>query len=159
MTTTQRSEGMNNVFKKRFRKKFGISELLVECDKVSTSLRENELDEDFQSLIKIPVNYISNLPLLKIATESYTRRMYAKFEVEFRKQHEYSCKLSQTEGSISTFIVTHMHSDYGAIIVFNIADMATTCSGRMFESIGMYTNFKIEFWLSYISLTTIFCIL
>jgi zinc finger SWIM domain-containing protein 3 len=93
MTTTQRSEGMNNVFKKRFCRKFGISELLVECDKVSASLRENELDEDFQSLIKIPVNYLSNLPLLKTATESYTRRMYAEFEVEFRKQHEYSCKL------------------------------------------------------------------
>jgi zinc finger SWIM domain-containing protein 3 len=159
MTTTQRSEGMNNVFKKRFCRKLGISDLLVECDKVSASLRENELDEDFQSLIKIPVNYISNLPLLKTATESYTRRMYAEFEAEFRKQHEYSCKLLQTEGSISTFIVTHMYSDYGATVVFNIADMTITCSCRMFESIGMYTNFKIEFWLSYISLTTIFYIL
>jgi hypothetical protein len=47
---------MNNVFKKRFRRKLGISELHVECDKVSASLRENELDKDFQSLIKILVN-------------------------------------------------------------------------------------------------------
>jgi hypothetical protein len=53
MTTTQRSEGMNNVFKKRFRRKLGLSELLVECDKVSASLRENELDEDFKTLTKI----------------------------------------------------------------------------------------------------------
>jgi hypothetical protein len=44
-------------------------------------------------------------------------------------------------------------------LYFNIADMTITCSCRMFESIGIYTNFKIEFWLSYISLTTIFCIL
>jgi hypothetical protein len=75
MTTTQRSEGMNNVFKKRFHRKLGLSELIVECEKVSTSLRENELDEDFKSHVKDPVNYIPNFPLLKTAAESYTRRM------------------------------------------------------------------------------------
>ena len=54
MNSTQRSEGMNNVFKKRFRRKLGLSELLVECDKVAASLRENELDEDFSSRRKEP---------------------------------------------------------------------------------------------------------
>jgi zinc finger SWIM domain-containing protein 3 len=99
MTTTQRSEGMNNIFKKRFRRKLGLSELFVEYDKVSASLRENKLDEDFKSLSKVPVIYVLELPLLKSALESYTRRMYSKFETEFKKQHEYSCKLLQTEGS------------------------------------------------------------
>jgi zinc finger SWIM domain-containing protein 3 len=47
ITTTQMSEGMNNVFKKRFRRKLGLSELIVECENVSSSLRANELDEDF----------------------------------------------------------------------------------------------------------------
>ena len=49
MNSTQRSEGMNNVFKKRFRRKLGLSELLVECEKVCNSLRRNELEEDFNS--------------------------------------------------------------------------------------------------------------
>ena len=49
MNSTQRSEGMNNVFKKRFRRKLGFSELLVECEKVAASLRSNELDADFKS--------------------------------------------------------------------------------------------------------------
>ena len=75
MNSTQISEGMNNVFKKRFRRKLGLSELLVECDKVSASLRENELDEDFSSRRKNPVTY-SNLPLLKTAAESYTRTLF-----------------------------------------------------------------------------------
>ena len=145
MTTTQRSEGMNNVFKKRFRRKLGLSELLVECDKVSASLRENELDEDFKSLTKIPGTYVTDLPMLKSAAESYTRRMYTEFEIEFKKQFEYSCKLLQTEGSISTFMVTHMHSNYGATVVFNNADMTITCSCRMYESIGMYTKFKFQY--------------
>jgi hypothetical protein len=55
---------MNNVFKKRFCSKLGLSELLVECEKVSRSLRENELDEDFKSRRK---NLITEIPLLKTA--------------------------------------------------------------------------------------------
>jgi zinc finger SWIM domain-containing protein 3 len=49
MTTTQKSEGMNNVFKKQFRRKLSLSELLVESEKVSASLQENESYEDFKS--------------------------------------------------------------------------------------------------------------
>jgi zinc finger SWIM domain-containing protein 3 len=49
MTSTQRSEGMNNVFKKQFHRKLGLSELLVECEKVAVSLHSNELDADFES--------------------------------------------------------------------------------------------------------------
>ncbi|KAJ1278028.1 hypothetical protein BS78_04G048800 [Paspalum vaginatum] len=128
MISTQRSEGINNVFKNRFRRKLGLSELLVECDKVLASLRENELDEDFKSRIKNPTTYAQNLPLLKTAAESYTRRIYKEFEEEFKEQFSHSCKLLKTEGSISTFMVTH------------IADMTITCSCRMYESIGMYTK-------------------
>jgi zinc finger SWIM domain-containing protein 3 len=60
MTTTQRSEGMNSVFKNRFRMKLGLSEFIVECEKVPGSLRENELDEDFKSRMNNSVNYTQN---------------------------------------------------------------------------------------------------
>ncbi|EEE59009.1 hypothetical protein OsJ_10742 [Oryza sativa Japonica Group] len=93
MTSTQRSEGMNNVFKKRFRRKLGLSELLVECDKVAASLRENELDADFKSRNSSPVTCIPNLPMLKTAADSYTRKMYSEFEEEFTKQFSLSCIL------------------------------------------------------------------
>jgi zinc finger SWIM domain-containing protein 3 len=57
ITSTQRSEGTNNVFKKRFRRKLGLSELPVECEKVSAGLRENELNADFHSRRKSSVPY------------------------------------------------------------------------------------------------------
>ena len=90
MNSTQRSEGINNVFKKRFRRRLGLSELLAECEKVSASLRENELDADFNSRRKTPVTYIPNLPMLKTAAESYTRMMYSEFEEEFKEQFSFS---------------------------------------------------------------------
>nr|XP_015649995.1 protein FAR1-RELATED SEQUENCE 5-like [Oryza sativa Japonica Group] len=137
MTSTQRSEGMNNVFKKRFRRKLGLSELLVECDKVAASLRENELDADFKSRNSSPVTCIPNLPMLKTAADSYTRKMYSEFEEEFTKQFSLSCKLLQTEGSILTFMVMPMESDQEATVVYNTADMTITCSCRKYESIGI----------------------
>jgi zinc finger SWIM domain-containing protein 3 len=85
MHSTQRSEGMDNVFKKRFRKKLGLSELLVECENIIVDLRSNEKDADFESRRKILVCCIQNLTMLKTAAETYTRRMYAEFEEEFKK--------------------------------------------------------------------------
>jgi hypothetical protein len=38
---------MNNILKKRFRRKLSLSKLLVECEKVSASLHENELNAKF----------------------------------------------------------------------------------------------------------------
>lgn len=135
---------MNNVFKKRFRRKLGLSELLVECEKVFGSLRKNELDEDFQSHRKNPVTYVLNYPLLKTAAESYTRRMYSEFKKEFKEQFSFSCKLLQTEGSVLTYTVMHMNSNYGAIVIFNKSDLTITCASRKYESVGMYTYSKLQ---------------
>jgi len=85
MNSTQWSEGMNSFFKRRFRRKLGISKLLVECEKVTVSLRSNELDADFKLCPKISISYIPNLPMLKIAAESYIRIMYSEFDEEFKK--------------------------------------------------------------------------
>ena len=106
-----------------------LSELLVECEKVATSLRSNELDADFKSRRKTPVSYIPNPPMLKTAAESYTRRMYSEFEEEFKKKITFSCELLQAVGTTCTFFVKYMEYE----------DMTITCSCRMLECIGMYT--------------------
>jgi zinc finger SWIM domain-containing protein 3 len=137
MTTTQRSEGMNNVFKKRFHKKLSLSELLVECDKVSASLRENELDADFKSRRKNPMLFDPNFPMLKTAALSYTARMYSEFEEEFKKQFSLSCNLLHTKGTILTFMVTYMKSNHVATVVLDTANSTITCSCRKYESMGM----------------------
>jgi hypothetical protein len=56
-------------------------------------------------------------------------------------------------------MVTHMNSNYGAIVVFNIADMTITCSCRKFESIGMYPQFELQLFFQYKLLNASFYIL
>jgi hypothetical protein len=46
------------------------------------------------------------------------------------------------EGSISTYMVTHMQSDHGPTVTFNVENMVITCSYRKYEFIGMYTYFE-----------------
>ncbi|WVZ98947.1 LOW QUALITY PROTEIN: hypothetical protein U9M48_044317, partial [Paspalum notatum var. saurae] len=112
----------------RFRRKLGLYELLVECDKVSLYVKMSWM----KILNHNPNTYARNLLLLKTVAESYTRRMYKEFEEELKSNFHI-----HNEGSISTFMVTHMYSDYGATIVFDNADMTITCSCRMYESIGL----------------------
>jgi hypothetical protein len=69
--------------------------------------------------------------------------MYTEFEEEFKCQFSYLCKLLQTEGPILAFMITHMHSNCGATVVFNIADKTITCSCRKFESIGIRKYLKL----------------
>jgi hypothetical protein len=76
--------------------------------------------------------------MLKTAAESYTKRMYSEFEAEFKDQFLLSGQLLKVEGSIFTYMVTHMQSDQGAIVVFNIENMTITCSCRKYECIGVY---------------------
>jgi hypothetical protein len=76
--------------------------------------------------------------MLKTAAESYTKRMYSKFRAEFKDQFLLSGQLLKVEGSIFTYMVTHMQSDQGATVVFNIENMTITCSCRKYECIGVY---------------------
>jgi len=142
MTSTQRSEGMNNVFKKRFRRKLCLSELIEECEKCAASLRENELDEDFESRHSNPVIYIPHLSMLKTAAEKYTRRIYSDFEEQFREQFSFSCQLLESEGAMMTYKVTPSRFNDEAIIVFNSEDKTITCSCRKYECIGTYVISK-----------------
>ncbi|KAM0864970.1 hypothetical protein ACQ4PT_043549 [Festuca glaucescens] len=137
MTSTQRSEGMNNVFKKQFRKKLCVSELLVEYEKCAASLRENELDADFKSRKSKPVPFVRNLPMLKTAAESYTRRIYTDFEEEFKQQHLVKCEIISTVGTVITYKIMAMPFEDDALVTFNHENMTISCSCRKYESKGL----------------------
>jgi hypothetical protein len=68
-------------------------ELLLEYDKCVISLRHHEKAEDFKSRHFDPNVYVSSLPMLKTATESYTRDIFAEFEMEFKEHFPLICTL------------------------------------------------------------------
>jgi hypothetical protein len=138
MTSTQRSEGMNNVFKKTFRKRLCLSELLPAYDKCTARLRRKEKYEDYKSRHTSPVLCIPNLPLLKTAAESYTRTLYSEFEEEFKKQFSLACVLLSTEGTISTYKVTSFeYKNDEAIVAFNPSILEISCSCKLYGCVGM----------------------
>jgi zinc finger SWIM domain-containing protein 3 len=141
MTSTQRREGMNNVFKKQFRKKLCLSELVVEYEKCAASLRENELDADFKSRKSKPVPFVRNLPMLKTAAESYTRRIYNDFEEEFKQQHLVKCEIVSTVGTVRTYKVMSMQFEDDALVTFNHENVTISCSRIKYESKGMQSDF------------------
>jgi zinc finger SWIM domain-containing protein 3 len=139
MASTQRCEGMNNVFKKTFRRKLSISELLVEYDKCAARLHANELYEDYKSRNSEPALCVKNLPLLKIAAESYTRNMYTIFEEEFKRQFVLSSTLLTSEGATCTYKIMSMdRTEDETIVIFNLEDMHVSC--KKYTCFGMYAG-------------------
>lgn len=133
MTSIQRSEGMNNVFKKTFRKRLCLSELIEAYDKCISRLRRKEKYEDYKSRHTIPVPCLPNLPLLKTAAESYTRTLYSDFQEEFKKQFSLSCIFLSTDGTISTYKVTSFeYKNDEAIVAFNPATLEISCSCKLY---------------------------
>jgi zinc finger SWIM domain-containing protein 3 len=139
MTSTQRSEGMNNVFKKTFRGRLSLSELLEKVDKCAVRLRRKEKYEDFKSRHSDPVICIRRHPLLKAAAASYTRTLYSFFEEEFQRQFTLSCTLLSSETTTNTYKVTSFfREDKEAIVVFNPTTLDISCSCKLYGCVGMH---------------------
>jgi hypothetical protein len=113
--STQRSEGMKNVFKKWFRWILGLSELLFECENVVVDLRSNEKDADFESSRKIPVSYIPNMPRWKLQL----KHIQGKCISSLKKQFTLTCDLLEANDTNLMFFVRYMQSDRGATILLN----------------------------------------
>uniref|UniRef100_A0A8I6YS09 Protein FAR1-RELATED SEQUENCE n=1 Tax=Hordeum vulgare subsp. vulgare TaxID=112509 RepID=A0A8I6YS09_HORVV len=137
MTTTQRSEGMN-MFKRSFRKRLCLSDFLQAYDKCTARLHRKEKYEDYKSRHTSPVLCMSDLPLLKIAAESYTRTLYFEFEEEFKRQFNLACVLLGTEGTTSTYKVTSFqYKNDEATVAFNPSTLEISCSCRLYGCIGI----------------------
>ncbi|KAL6646750.1 hypothetical protein ACP70R_015444 [Stipagrostis hirtigluma subsp. patula] len=145
MTSTQRSEGMNNVFKKTFRRKLSLSELLEEYDRCIVRLRRAEKYEDYKSRHTDPVRCIDNLPLLETAAKSYTRTVYYVFEEEFKKQFSLSCSLLFSEGINSTYKVTAFDDmDDEAIVALNPSTLDISCSCKLYGCVGILCKHALK---------------
>ena len=129
---------MNNVFKKTFRKRLCLSELIQAYEKCIARLRRKEKYEDYKSRHTNPVLCLPSLPLLKTAAESYTRTLYSEFEEEFKKQFSLSCILLSTDYTVSTYKLTSFeYKNDEAIVAFNPTTLEIWCSCKLYCCIGI----------------------
>ncbi|XP_051197040.2 protein FAR1-RELATED SEQUENCE 5 [Lolium perenne] len=136
MMSTQSNKGRNSTFEK-FRRKLCLPEFLEEYEKCITSLRHNELEEDYKSRRTNPVPYFHDLPMLKTAAVSYTRNLYSDFEEEFKKSLTQNCTLLSQDGTISTYKFMPANCEGEAYAVFNSDDVTISCSCKMYERTGI----------------------
>lgn len=136
MMSTESNERSTKALKK-FRRKLCLPEFIEEYENCITSLRQNELEEDFKSRQTNPVPFCDDLPMLKTAAESYTRNLYSDFEGEFRKLFTLSCSLMSQDGAISTYKLMPMNSEEEFYAIFNPEDTTVSCSCKMYERTGM----------------------
>jgi hypothetical protein len=130
MNSTQRSEGMNNVFKKRFRRKLSLSELLaIVFVKMSW---KKILIHDERALLFTQVYLWPQLSHTQGGPiESLRKNLKHNFHSlvnHYRPRDQY-WRIWQ--------------SDYGATVVFNKSDLSITCSCRKFDSIVMFKICKL----------------
>uniref|UniRef100_A0ACD5YPL9 Uncharacterized protein n=1 Tax=Avena sativa TaxID=4498 RepID=A0ACD5YPL9_AVESA len=136
MMSAQSNEARNSTFRK-FQRKLSLPDFIEEYEKFITSLRRNELEEDYKSRSTNPVPFFPDLPMLKIASESFTRNLYSDFEEELKKSFTLSCTLLSQDGTISTYKFMPTNCEGEACAVFNSDDVTVSCSCKMYEHTGM----------------------
>nr|CAD1818216.1 unnamed protein product [Ananas comosus var. bracteatus] len=137
MRAIQRDDDMNNLVKKLFRKKLSIEEFIIEYHKTLKLFHEKELYEDYNSWRTKPIPFVSSIPMLTTAADSYTKHIYADFEKEFKSQLVSACELVTSDGSIRTFKVSLLDSKNEGIVIFNVEDHTVQCSCKKYECAGI----------------------
>uniref|UniRef100_A0A1D1YYZ1 Protein FAR1-RELATED SEQUENCE 5 n=1 Tax=Anthurium amnicola TaxID=1678845 RepID=A0A1D1YYZ1_9ARAE len=106
-------------------------------DKALDSRYEKEVKADFDTIYSLP-HLKTPSPMEKQAAESYTRRMFMKFQEEFIQTFVYTANKINEEGSASTFKVSKFEEEHRAyIVIFDSSETTATCSCQLFENSGI----------------------
>lgn len=98
---------------------------------------EREIEADFDTICTAPVLRTPS-PMERQAANSFTRKVFAKFQEELVETFVYTANGIESDGAISTFRVAKFEDDSKAYIVtFNHPEMRANCSCQMFEYSGI----------------------
>ena len=105
ITTTQRSESMNNVVKRYVSYKNNLSQFFDHFQNLIDSRRYEELKADFRASISTPVLSFP-AQILKHAANIYTPEVFKLFQNELCKAHDSSLLIFSEVGTIIHYHVT-----------------------------------------------------
>ncbi|KAK8926597.1 Protein FAR1-RELATED SEQUENCE 2 [Platanthera zijinensis] len=137
MTTTQRSESMNNQFKRHFGRKLTFLKFIEEFELAVNKFREKELYEDHKSKNFTPNVRVPSMPMLMDAVKEYTRTIYADFEEECLSQISCICELVTSNEDSHFYRVSPPEEFKVTYVTYNVSDYSLECSCRKFETFGI----------------------
>ncbi|KAL6527827.1 hypothetical protein OROMI_029638 [Orobanche minor] len=147
MASTQRSESMNNYFKKYFKRKHILGEFMKQFDKAISLRRLKEKDADVKSSQSEP-NLVSKWVVECLARNSYTRKMFSLFQKELNALVDLGANNppESDDSSMITYDVESLHTGIVRRVEFIRSANTTSCSCQMFEFTGMPCAHMLKVW-------------
>ncbi|XP_060959219.1 protein FAR1-RELATED SEQUENCE 5-like [Cannabis sativa] len=136
MTTTQRSESMNNVLKKYVSYQHTMLRFLEHFERLIDDRRYEELKADFRVSQR---NLAPSLPIeiLNHAANVYTPAVLRMFEVEFSKAYSCAMELITELGVMREYKLTPNGKSFHHTVKYDSSINTTLCSCKKFEFAGI----------------------
>ncbi|XP_062114475.1 protein FAR1-RELATED SEQUENCE 12-like [Humulus lupulus] len=136
MTTTQRSESMNNVLKKYVSYQHTMLRFLEHFERLIDDRRYEELKADFRVSQR---NLAPSLPIeiLNHAANVYTPAVLRMFEVEFSKAYSCAMELITELGVMREYKLTPNGKSFHHTVKYDSSANTTICSCKKFEFAGI----------------------
>ncbi|XP_050387392.1 protein FAR1-RELATED SEQUENCE 9-like [Argentina anserina] len=143
ITTTQRSESMNNCIKRYVSYKYDLLRFFRHLQRLLDDRRYNELVADFKATHTTPALAFP-VKILKNAAKVYTPTVFQWFQTELCKAHDYSLKLFSDIGTMSIYEVTAHGKRFHHVVTFDSGDNTISCSCKKFEFAGILCSHALK---------------
>ncbi|PRQ24833.1 putative transcription factor FAR family [Rosa chinensis] len=136
ITTTQRSESMNNSIKKYVSYKYDLLRFFRHFQRLLDDRRYNESVANFKSSQTTPALSFP-VKILRNAAKVYTPAVFKWFQVELCKAHDCTLKLFGEIGTMRIYEVTAHGKRFHHTVTFDSVDNNISCTCKKFEFAGI----------------------
>ncbi|KAL6576811.1 hypothetical protein OROMI_011087 [Orobanche minor] len=144
MASTQRSESMNNYFKKYFKRKQIFAEFMKHFDKALSLCRVKEEQAYLKSSQSVP-DLESKWVVERLAREFYTRKMFILFQKELKASVDLGVN-NPPESDVVTYDVEFFVTQRVHRVEFMRSANTTRCSCHMIEFTGLPCAHMLKVW-------------
>ncbi|XP_062093608.1 protein FAR1-RELATED SEQUENCE 9-like [Humulus lupulus] len=136
MTTTQRSESMNNVIKNYVSYKHEIPRFFQHFQRLVEDRRYDEFKADFKST-QTSLSLSLPIEILKHTSIVYTPAVFRMFEKEFCKAYDCAMNIKSENGTVSEYTLTPHGKVYEHIVTYDSSNDTVTCGCKKFDFAGI----------------------
>lgn len=138
MASTQRSEGINNLFKKYFRRKQLLRQFMDEFGKAVSLRHQKEANADVQTRTSEPI-LLTKWPVERYARKFYTRKLFNLFQTELKEIFDLTV---EERGDL--YIVKSYNGGRVRKVEFCSSDNTVKCSCKKFEFTGILCSHALR---------------